>query len=435
MKGIPEIRFKSLLPDHLRHDFMVQMDNKSIDRIQIISWLAFIMYSSLFFLDYRRFQDGLFQENPVYKTLFYLHLSGLAYLIPALATTLAKDKVKATRLSRGVIFWLTFAFMTGNLLGQSYYSYHEYQSLSLYMIYVLVTNWTFTMNHPQRMFFNLGSFLLLIVGINIGEAAGNVRGLVSIYEGFFFTIIAFLFGTFDYNLRAAKYLEEQELKTRTAELNAEKKKSDALLLNILPEAAAEELKRYGKTTPQRFELVTVMFTDFLDFTRISSEMNPTTLVDELGTYFAEFDRIADKHGLEKIKTIGDSYMCAGGMSERDADHVIHMIGAALEIRDYMIRVMHEKDLMGIPHFAIRIGIHTGPVVAGVVGLKKFAYDIWGDTVNTASRMELHCEPWKINISQDTLSYLGEHVEYSHRGKIEVKSKGQIDMYYVISIRS
>ncbi len=263
---------------------------------------------------------------------------------------------------------------------------------------------------------------------NLAEAAFTIERI---------ELLSLLSGQIAISIENALLYEnlEQKVEDRTAELNAEKIKSDALLLNILPQAAAEELKKYGRTTPQRFEHVTVMFTDFVDFTRISAGMNPTALVDELGTYFAEFDRIMDKYGLEKIKTIGDSYMCAGGLPIPDPDHAIHVIGAAIEIRDYMLHIKEEKDRIGMRHFGIRTGIHSGPVVAGVVGLKKFAYDIWGDTVNTASRMESHCEPWKINISGDTLTHVKHLVDYTHRGKIDAKSKGQIDMYFVNSILS
>jgi class 3 adenylate cyclase len=226
---------------------------------------------------------------------------------------------------------------------------------------------------------------------------------------------------------------EQRVIDRTAELNAEKKKSDALLLNILPETAAEELKRSGKTTPQRFDSVTVMFTDFQDFTRISAGMNPAKLVDELGTYFAQFDRIAEKYELEKIKTVGDSYMCAGGLPDFQPDHAFRIVSAALEMRDYMLKVKADKEASGEEHFAIRIGVHSGPVVAGVVGLKKFAYDIWGDTVNMASRMETTCEPWQVNISETTLGLIQSRVRFTHRGKIDAKSRGEIDMYYVDAI--
>ena len=227
MKGIPELRFKSILPDHLRVPFMIEMDKKSIDRIQIISWLATFMYTSLFLLDYRRWRLGMFDENPVFLTLFYIHASGLLYFIPALVTTVAKERVKKTMLSRGLVIFFTVALMTGNLLGQTFFSYPLYLSLSLYMIYVLVANWTFTMNHWQRRYFNLGCFLAMCLIINVGAAAKDVRGMISIYEGFFFTIIAFLFGTFDYNLRQAKYLEEQELakeKARIEELELAKSK-------------------------------------------------------------------------------------------------------------------------------------------------------------------------------------------------------------------
>ena len=248
-------------------------------------------------------------------------------------------------------------------------------------------------------------------------------------------LLSLLSGQIAISIENAILYENLELKVeeRTAQLNEEKKKSDSLLLNILPETMAEQLKRYGKTRPQRFEQVTVMFTDFVDFTRISEKMSPNDLVEELGRYFAEFDRIIEKHNIEKIKTIGDSYMCAGGLPTPDGDHVINVIRAALDIRDYMRRVKEEKEALGQEYFAIRIGIHSGPVVAGVVGLKKFAYDIWGDTVNTASRMEMHCEPWQINISGDTLNLLADNIDYTHRGKVEAKSKGHIDMYYVNSL--
>ena len=189
---------------------------KSIDRIQIISWLATVMFTLLLLLDYRRYREGLFEENSIYRTLFKLHVSGLLYLIPACLTTFAKETVIATRLSRAFVIWLTVALLTFNVLGQAHFSYQLYTTLTLYMIYVLVSNWTFTMNHNQRISFNVCCFLILLVGIQAWEALEDTRKFVSIYEGIFFTIIAFLFGTFDYNLRGLKYLEEQELEVEAA---------------------------------------------------------------------------------------------------------------------------------------------------------------------------------------------------------------------------
>jgi predicted ATPase/class 3 adenylate cyclase len=224
---------------------------------------------------------------------------------------------------------------------------------------------------------------------------------------------------------------EQKVIERTAQLAEEKKKSDALLLNILPEKTAEELKQFGKAKPRRFEKVSVMFTDFKDFTKITAKMRPEDLVEEIDTCFGEFDRIIQKHGIEKIKTIGDSYMCAGGLPEPGTGSPDKVIEAALEIRDYMKHYRSLRESEGRPYFAVRIGINTGPIVAGVVGSKKFAYDIWGDTVNTASRMESNCEPWEVNISGNTYEEVKDQFKCHHRGKVEVKNKGKIDMYYVV----
>ncbi|MCB9641420.1 MAG: adenylate/guanylate cyclase domain-containing protein, partial [Myxococcales bacterium] len=174
--------------------------------------------------------------------------------------------------------------------------------------------------------------------------------------------------------------------------------------------------------------VTVMFTDFSGFTKLSSTMDPAHLVGLIDEYFREFDLIITKHGLEKIKTIGDAYMAAGNLSKQPSDQVLGMLAAAFEIRD----LVHGKimDESRINTFDIRIGLHTGPVTAGVVGLKKFSYDIWGDTVNLAARMEQHSEPGKINISHDIYERIQEHFDCDYRGKIDVKGKGPVDMYFI-----
>jgi histidine kinase len=223
---------------------------------------------------------------------------------------------------------------------------------------------------------------------------------------------------------------EQKVAERTAQLEAEKKKSDELLLNILPVEIAEELKKTKKTTPQYFERVTVMFTDFKGFTLSSETMTPTELVDELGSCFSHFDSIIERYGIEKIKTIGDSYMCVGGLPIPNSTYPMDVINAALEIRDWMkIRNTEAREL-GKPFFEIRIGLDTGPVIAGVVGTKKFAYDIWGDTVNTASRMESCGETGKINVSGKTYEIIKNSFDCEYRGEIEAKNKGLIDMYFV-----
>lgn len=213
-------------------------------------------------------------------------------------------------------------------------------------------------------------------------------------------------------------------------LDEAKNQSDQLLLNILPAETAEELKSTGRASAKRFDEVTVMFTDFKDFTQASERMSPEVLVDELNFYFSEFDIIISRHNIEKIKIIGDSYMCVGGLPVANATHAHDVVQAAVELREFMIARKMERSGRGETFFELRIGIHTGPVVAGIVGLKKFAYDIWGDTVNTASRMENSGEPNKINISGETYAKVKDRFRCTYRGKVNAKNKGEIDMYFV-----
>ncbi|HSK11674.1 MAG TPA: adenylate/guanylate cyclase domain-containing protein, partial [Phnomibacter sp.] len=222
----------------------------------------------------------------------------------------------------------------------------------------------------------------------------------------------------------------KKVEERTAELAREKEKSDELLFNILPVETAEELKRKGRTTPQRFDSVTVLFTDFVGFTSMASEMPPEEVVSTIDTCFGAFDAMVSKHRVEKIKTIGDAYMCVGGLPIPNSTHASDTLQVALEMRDWVHEFNKQRREVNKPEMKIRIGLHTGPVVAGVVGSKKFAYDIWGDTVNTASRMESGSEDGKINISGDTYRLISEKFHCVHRGKIPAKNKGEIDMYFV-----
>lgn len=214
-------------------------------------------------------------------------------------------------------------------------------------------------------------------------------------------------------------------------ISREKARSEELLLNILPEEVAEELKAKGAAEAKHFEAVTILFTDFKGFTQLSEKVTPQQLVRDLNECFSAFDRICEKHDIEKIKTIGDAYMAAGGIPTTNATHAHDVIQAAMEMRDFIALGKVRKQALGQPYFEVRIGIHTGPVVAGIVGLKKFQYDIWGDTVNTASRMESSGHVGKVNISEATYMLVRDNtgLSFVSRGKVAVKGKGDLEMFF------
>lgn len=221
-----------------------------------------------------------------------------------------------------------------------------------------------------------------------------------------------------------------DLSEKNIIIKQEKDRSDELLLNILPAETAEELKTKGRSEARHYEMATVMFMDIKGFTFIAEKLSPQDLVDEIDYCFKNFDRIITKHNIEKIKTIGDAYMCAGGLPQANETNPFDVVNAALEIQEFMFELKQKKLALNKPYFELRIGINTGPLVAGIVGTKKFQYDIWGDTVNIASRMESSGEVGKVNISQMTYEKIKDRFICEYRGKIEAKNKGAIDMYFI-----
>lgn len=230
---------------------------------------------------------------------------------------------------------------------------------------------------------------------------------------------------------------EEKVRNRTLEVERQKElieaakvQSDALLLNILPDEIAEELKRFGRSYARKHNQVSVLFADIQGFTHVAETLSPEKLVTALDEVFRAFDNIVDKYDMEKIKTIGDAYMCACGLPRADSQNAVKAVRAAIDMQQFIKGFGLASRIQNLPVFEIRIGIHTGPVIAGVVGSRKFAYDIWGDTVNLASLMEQHGEPGTINISTSTYSLIQNGFDCKARGKIEVKSKGGLDMYFV-----
>jgi class 3 adenylate cyclase len=229
-----------------------------------------------------------------------------------------------------------------------------------------------------------------------------------------------------------RYNNELEVlvKERTNELELEKDKTDKLLLNILPVETARELKEQGFSPPRHYDSVSILFSDIQGFTSIAAKMTPNDLVKRLGECFNAFDEIISRYHLEKIKTIGDAYMCAGGIPNPSSTHPVDMIHAAREMINWVNKWSINQVNNEETPWAVRIGIHTGSLVAGVIGHSKFAYDVWGDTVNIASRIESAGEPGRINISGDTYSLVNNYFNCKYRGKIDTKNRGAIEMYFV-----
>jgi adenylate cyclase len=256
---------------------------------------------------------------------------------------------------------------------------------------------------------------------------------ISVYCIFLIIIIWASYDHLNFRFARTQYMLEQIINNRTEELIREKEKTETLLSNVLPKNTAAEIMAKGKATKIKYNFVTVLFSDIQGFTKIAEEMNPEVLIDELDKFFFHFDSVVEKFGIEKIKTIGDAYMCAGGIPERNRTNPVEVILAALEMQQYMLKLKTTSELAGMKFWDIRIGIHTGTVVAGVVGQKKLSYDIWGDTVNTASMMESSGDAGKINISGTTYEFVKDFFICEYRGKMPVKYKGELDMYFVNGI--
>lgn len=256
------------------------------------------------------------------------------------------------------------------------------------------------------------------------KARNNLYIIIAAISLTLLSIIVVLFASRQKTLR--------DLAEKNRIIEEEKRKSDELLLNILPEEVMHELKAHGKTQARNYSKASVLFADIKNFTLISEKLTPDELIEGLDSYFERFDKVIEKYNIEKIKTIGDAYVCAGGVPTKSEDNAFSVVQAALDFRREIDKLREIRTAEGKIPFEFRIGIHTGQLVAGVIGLKKFAYDIWGDTVNMAARMQEAGEPGKINISGDTYEIVKKKFACVHRGKHAAKNKGEVDMYFVES---
>jgi class 3 adenylate cyclase len=257
------------------------------------------------------------------------------------------------------------------------------------------------------------------------QEAENRKNLLFMIIGMVLLVALFIGGGY-----FRKRKNNKKLQAKNNEIAKEKEKSEKLLLNILPEEVANELKISGRTTPFSFKEATIMFTDFQGFTLFSEKHTTTEIVGIVDKYFVEFDKITEKYGIEKIKTIGDAYMCVSGIPVENPDHVSNMIKAAVEMRDFVKKIEEEQKSEGLSYLRMRIGIHTGPLVAGVVGSNKFAYDVWGDAVNIAARMEESGEVGQVNVSESVYELVKEKFNFEYRGEVKAKNKGMMKMYFL-----
>ncbi len=274
---------------------------------------------------------------------------------------------------------------------------------------------------------------LAILSVDTGEEVAGSLGIsgVALSETVLKSIGSLL-STVLLRVRASEKLRaaNQELEQRHQQVEQQKKISESLLLNILPAEVADELRTKGIVSPKYFEDVTILFTDFVGFTLSTEKLAAEELVELLHDYFTAFDQIVARYRLEKMKTIGDSYMCISGLPMRNPAHPVDMVMAAFEML-HAVQVRQQPDRAA--QWKVRIGIHTGPVIAGVVGINKFAFDIWGDTVNYSSRMESSGEANRINLSERTYSRVKDFFACEHRGKVLTKEKRELDMYFANGI--
>lgn len=234
------------------------------------------------------------------------------------------------------------------------------------------------------------------------------------------------------NLRAKEEIEQKsiELEEAVLALSEEKEHSELLLKNIFPLGVGEELKANGRVKAVAHENVSVLFSDFSNFTAAAATYTPAELVEELNLCFCLFDGLCGRHGVEKLKTIGDGYLCVSGLQGDPLEAGIRLLRFAQEAMDFVVRRKNEVEATGKPYWNMRIGIHCGPVVSGIVGVKRMAYDIWGDTVNTASRIEQNSVPGKINLSKDFRDMLGSRISAEPRGILPIKNRGEMEMFFL-----
>ena len=418
------------ISDELKAEFnrRVNIENLKVIYATSIAGLGFLFL--LLYIDYIRYQSGKLIGDPLYEFLFYNHLMFGLFLIPVVIIARNRKEIKlGTYRHANTLTYLWIIICGIVILMMAILSIWVRGAMMLYVVYIFLLNFVIVMPHKLRFVFNLVSFSTIVAAIVVIYSGDQEMLIIKTIEALGVTVPAFIVSTYRYNTLIKQLNSEKLLASKNEDLEKEKQRSEDLLLNILPVTIAEELKEKGKVIPKYYDSISIMFIDVEGFTKITKVLSPKKLVFDLDYCFSGLDKIVDQYQIEKIKMMGDAYICVAGFKSQE-DHPLRMIKAAKEMLSFIERWNKEKSSKGELPFRIRIGIHTGPVVAGVVGLKKFAFDIWGDTVNIASRLEANSEVGKINVSENTYRHIKDEVSCISRGKVAVKNAGEIEMYFV-----
>lgn len=413
-------------------EFLQELNLENAKKSYVIARLGLFFLVVLFILDYLRNAKGDLWNNAVHVWLFVNHCMFAAFLIPFAIYRLRRYKVldgsyaHTRRLTQITINILALTLLPMTILGIM-----DRGALSLYAIYVLICNLFLNLSHKDRISLNIFSFAVMVIAIALIGQDDLTLKFIRVLECLGLQLPTFVFSTFQHNLKIRQFTNEKLLEDQKNLIEREKQRSENLLLNILPAALAEELKERGRVQPRYFSHVTVLFADFKDFSLICTQLAPEQLISDLNHCFGAFDRIAARLGLERVKTIGDCYMCVGGLSGPNTDHAVRMVQAAFAMQTFLAKWRQEREHSELPVFEARIGIHSGPVVGGIVGTTKFAFDIWGETVNIAARMEGNGVPNRVNISGDTHALVKNYFPCEYRGKIPIKNIGDAEMYFVL----
>lgn len=427
-KSIP---FFISVDDKIKKKLLLKLRIDNTKRIYLISLLGLFFFCLFMGLDYLRYTNGKILSGNLYFFLFLNHLSFLFFIFPVI-TIGTNRKIFAKRKFKPSAFfiysWTIFLGMA--LITMAILSLIDRDSLTMYTIYIIIANFGLIMVHRDRILLNLISFLAISIACIFLFHHNMELLIINFMEIIGVTVVCLVVSTQMFNAYVNKLYSDYFLKEKNKEINKEKKRGDKLLHNILPKQIAKELMSKGSVTPRYYNSATIMLIDFKDFSTISKRLTPQELIKELDYCFKKFDHLTAKHNLEKIKTIGDAYLCVGGVPNNNITHAMNSIEAAHEILTFLNEWNTKRIANNEPPFESRIGIHTGSIIAGVVGDRKFVFDIWGDAVNTTARIESNGKAGQINISQTTYDLVKTEIECDHRGKIPIKNLDPIDMYFV-----